>query len=71
MMQGCAVGIQSETVNGYKLLTEPPNDTPQFRIDHQACMAEVEKMWLNETQQNVGVTQYRRCLVNKGYRLLS
>lgn len=71
MMQGCAVGIQSETVNGNKLLTEPPNDNPQFRIDHQACMAEVEKMWPNETQQNVGVMQYRRCLVNKGYRLLS
>lgn len=70
-MQGCAVGIHSEPLKGSMLVTEPANDTPQFRIDHQVCMAEVEKMWPNASQENVAVIQYRRCLLNKGYRLLS
>jgi hypothetical protein len=70
-LQGCAVGIGSAPVTGYKFLTEPPNGTPQFRTDHQACMAEVETMWPNAGLENMTLIQYRRCLVNKGYRLLS
>ena len=70
-LQGCAMGIGSEPMTGYKLFTEPANDTPQFRLDHQACTAEVDNMWPNAKQEIVALIQYRRCLVNKGYRLLS
>ncbi len=70
-LQGCAVNSTSSQVPGYKPVTEPANDTPQFRLDQQACLNEVDKAWHQARQENAAVIQFRRCLMGKGYRLLS
>ena len=70
-LQGCAVNSPSSQVPGYNPVTEPANDTPQFRMDQQACWHEVEKAWPQAQQNNAAVIQFRQCLLNKGYRLLS
>ena len=70
-LQGCAVNSNHSQAPVYKPVTEPANDTPQFRIDQQACMNEVDKAWPQGRQDNAAVIQFRQCLVNKGYRLLS
>lgn len=70
-LQGCATTLTTSPVPGYSPLTDPANDTPQFRIDQQACIKEVDKAWGATAQMdNVAVIQFRQCLVNKGYRLL-
>ena len=70
-LQGCAVNSTSSQVPGYNPVTEPANDTPQFRMDQQACLNEVDKAWPQARQENAAVIQFRRCLMGKGYRLLS
>ena len=71
-LQGCAMTVATSPVPGYSPLTVPANDTPQFRIDQQACIQAVDKAWGAAAQRdNVAVIQFRQCLVNKGYRLLS
>ncbi len=70
-LQGCAVNTGLNQVKGFTPVTVPANDTPQFHIDQQACMAEVERTWANALQENAAVIQFRQCLVHKGYRLLS
>ncbi len=70
-LQGCATPTTTSPVPGYMPVTDPANDTPQFRLDQQACLSEVDQAWGNARQDNAAVVQFRRCLVNKGYRLLS
>lgn len=70
-LQGCALNSGLDPVKGFNPFTAPANDTPQFRIDQQACMADVEQTWANAKQENVAWIQFRQCLVRKGYRLLS
>ena len=70
-LQACATSFTPSQVPGYIPVTQPANDTPQFRLDQQACWNEVDKAWPQGRQENVAVVQFRQCLVNKGYRLLS
>ena len=72
-LQGCALQTTSgfNEVPGFAPVTVPANDTPQFRLDQQACLSEVNKTWAHALQENAAVIQFRQCLVNKGYRLLS
>ena len=70
-LQGCVVTSTPSPAPGFTPVTFPANDTPQFRIDQQACLNEVDKAWPQSRQDNAAVIQFRQCLVNKGYRLLS
>jgi hypothetical protein len=70
-LQACAAVSGLNPGKGFTPVTSPANDTPQFRIDQQACLSEVNKVWALAQQENVAVIQFRQCLVNKGYRLLS
>ena len=70
-LQACAVNSPPSQAPGYKPVTQPANDTPQFRLDQQACWNEVDKAWPQARQENAAVIQFRRCLMGKGYRLLS
>ena len=68
-LQACAVNTASHAP-GYSPFTQPPNDTPQFRIDQQACLAEMNQAWSNASLENAALIQFRACLVRKGYLLL-
>ena len=70
-LQACSAISGLNPGKGFTPVTVPANDTPQFRIDQQACMADVEQTWANAKQENVAWIQFRQCLVRKGYRLLS
>jgi len=70
-LQGCAINSAPSQVPGFHPITAPANDTPQFRIDRQACWTEVEKSWAQALHENAAVFQFRQCLITKGYRLLS
>jgi hypothetical protein len=70
-LQACATPFTPSQVPGYIPVTQPANDTPQFRLDQQACLNEMDKAWPQARQDNAAVIQFRRCLMGKGYRLLS
>jgi hypothetical protein len=70
-LQGCSIHMPLKQVPGLRPITQPANDTPQFQLDEQACLNEVDKIWPNARHENAAVIQFRQCLITKGYRLLS
>lgn len=71
VLQGCALHTPLNQVPGFNPVTVPDNQTEKFRQDHRHCMAETHRDWPNALQENAAVFQYRRCLIDKGYVLLS
>ena len=75
ILQGCSsigmVSNQTSSSGDYNPLTIPSVDPEKYKSDKQLCFKQVETLISKDMAQNYNILMFRKCLIEKGYVLLS
>ena len=75
ILQGCSsigmVSNQTSSSGDYNPLTVPSVDPEKYKSDKQLCFKQVETQNSKDMGQNYNILMFRKCLIEKGYVLLS
>ena len=75
ILQGCssigAASNQTLSFGDYNPLTLPSVDPEKYKSDKQLCFKQVETLISKDMAQNYNILMFRKCLIEKGYVLLS
>ena len=75
ILQGCSsIGVasnQTSSSGDYNPLTVPSVDPEKYKSDKQLCFKQVETLISKDMAQNYNILMFRKCLIEKGYVLLS
>ena len=75
ILQGCSsigmVSNQTSSSGDYNPLTLPSVDPEKYKSDKQLCFKQVETLISKDVAQNYNILMFRKCLIEKGYVLLS
>ena len=75
ILQGCSsIGVasnQTSSSGDYNPLTLPSVDPEKYKSDKQLCFKQVETLISKDMAQNYNILMFRKCLIEKGYVLLS
>ena len=65
------VSNQTSSSGDYNPLTIPSVDPEKYKSDKQLCFKQVETLISKDMAQNYNILMFRKCLIEKGYVLLS
>ena len=75
ILQGCnslsVASNQTSSSGDYNPLTVPSVDPEKYKSDKQLCFKQVETLISKDMAQNYNILMFRKCLIEKGYVLLS
>jgi hypothetical protein len=75
ILQGCSsIGVasnQTSSSGDYNPLTIPSVDPEKYKSDKQLCFKQVETLISKDMAVNYNILMFRKCLIAKGYVLLS